>query len=78
MQRHDDIFKKVFTALVANGVLFFTISEQILDYDDFKNDTTYEEYELYEDGFGFAEREGAETWDGEVKGTTSSEWSSDL
>lgn len=42
--------------------------QQTLEYEDIKNDTQaeYEEYEIYEDGFGFAEREQAETWDGEV------------
>lgn len=53
-----------------NGISFFfhSISIQILEYEDYKNDTEseYEEYELYEDSFEFAERERAETWDGEV------------
>lgn len=46
----------------------FCILEQILEYGDFKNETEaeYEEYEIYDDGYGFAERERAETWDGEV------------
>lgn len=46
----------------------FYIYGQILEYEDYKNETEpeYEEYEIYEDGYGFAEREGAETWDGEV------------
>lgn len=42
------------------------IPEQILEYEDLKNHTEYEEYEIYEDDFEFAERERAETWDGEV------------
>lgn len=50
---------------------------QILDYEASKNDTEYEEYETYEDGFEFAEREKADTWDGEVNLTVLShiKWS---
>lgn len=46
---------------------FFT-PYQTLEYEDFKNNTgsEYEEYEMYEDGYEFAERERAETWHGEV------------
>lgn len=39
---------------------------QTLEFEDYKNDTQYEEYEEYEDHFEFAERDGAQTWDGEV------------
>lgn len=41
---------------------------QILEYTDYKNDTEldYEGEEIYDDAFGFAERERAETWGGEV------------
>lgn len=39
---------------------------QTLEFDDYKNDTQYEEYEEYEDHFEFAERDRAQTWDGEV------------
>lgn len=44
------------------------IHSQILEYEDYKNNTEsdYEEYETYEDGYDFAERERAETWDREV------------
>ena len=37
--------------------------QQFLEYEDLKNDTglEYEEYEIYEDDFEFAERERAET-----------------
>lgn len=42
------------------------IPEQILEYEDAKNDTVYEEYEEYKDSFEFAERDRAETWNGEV------------
>lgn len=46
----------------------FFIPEQILEYEDYKNGTEseYEEYEIYEDSFDFAERDRAETWNGEV------------
>lgn len=42
--------------------------QQILDYEEFNNDTEleYEEYEIYEDDFDFAERERAETLNVEV------------
>lgn len=45
----------------------FSIPQHILEYEDYKNDTEseYEEYEIY-DGYDFAERERAETWNGEV------------
>uniref|UniRef100_A0A3Q3S7N0 Collagen, type V, alpha 3a n=1 Tax=Mastacembelus armatus TaxID=205130 RepID=A0A3Q3S7N0_9TELE len=41
---------------------------EVLEYEDNKNDTDteYEEYETYDDGFDFAERERAQVWDGEV------------
>lgn len=39
---------------------------QTLEFEDYKNDTQYEEYEEYEDHFEFAERDRAQTWDGEV------------
>ncbi|CAB1341835.1 unnamed protein product [Coregonus sp. 'balchen'] len=42
---------------------------EIVEYEDISNETEnqeYEEYETYEDGYGFAEREGADTWDGEA------------
>ena len=42
---------------------------QIIEYDDLKNDSQlleYEEYAVYDDHFGPAEREGAQTWGGEV------------
>uniref|UniRef100_A0A8C5HEZ4 Collagen, type V, alpha 3a n=1 Tax=Gouania willdenowi TaxID=441366 RepID=A0A8C5HEZ4_GOUWI len=41
---------------------------EILEYDDFTNDTEaqYEEYEIYDDTFSFAERQKPETWAGEV------------
>lgn len=42
---------------------------QIIEYDDLKNDSQlleYEEYAAYDDHFGPAEREGAQTWGGEV------------
>lgn len=39
---------------------------QALEFEDYKNDTQYEEYEEYEDNFKFAERDRADTWDGEV------------
>lgn len=44
------------------------VHQQILEYEDYKNDTEsyYEEYEIYEDSYDFAEREGAQTWDGQV------------
>lgn len=42
------------------------VPAQTLEFDDYKNDTQYEEYEEYEDNFKFAERDRAETWDGEV------------
>lgn len=46
----------------------FLIPEQILQYEDYKKDTEseYEDYEISDDSYGFAEREGAETWNGEV------------
>lgn len=46
---------------------FFTLY-QTLEYEDFKNETgsEYEEYEIYDNGYDFAERERAQTWDGEV------------
>lgn len=62
----------------------FFIPEQILEYEDHKNDSEsdYEEYEMYEDSFDFAERDRAQTWNGEVNRkselntyNTSSEWS---
>lgn len=42
--------------------------QQLLDYEEFNNDTEveYEEYEIYEDDFDFAERERAETLNVEV------------
>lgn len=44
----------------------FLTFQHILEYEDFLNDTQYEEYEIYEDDFDFAERERAETLDVEV------------
>ena len=42
----------------------------MLEYEDLKNATSseYEEYEIYEDAYSFAERDLAQTWDGEVNG----------
>lgn len=45
---------------------FLFVPEQILEYEDAKNDTQYEEYEEYKDSFDFAERDRAETWNREV------------
>lgn len=62
----------------------FFIPEQILEYEHHKNDSEsdYEEYEIYDDSFDFAERDKAQTWNGEVNRkselstyNTSSEWS---
>lgn len=62
----------------------FFIPVQILEYEDQNNDSEsdYEEYEIYEDSFDFAERDKAQTWNGEVNRkselnthNTSSEWS---
>lgn len=44
----------------------FFILSQLAQYEDYKNDTEYEEYEAYTDGFEFAERDSADTWDGQV------------
>lgn len=44
----------------------FLTFQQLLEYEDFLNDTQYEEYEIYEDDFDFAERERAETLHVEV------------
>ena len=44
-------------------------ASQVIEYEDVRNETEeqeYEEYEIYDDGYGFAERESAGTWDGEV------------
>lgn len=44
----------------------FPLPAQTLEFEDYKNDTQYEEYEEYQDHFEFAERDGGETWAGEV------------
>jgi len=43
----------------------FLTFQQFLEYEELKNDSVseYEEYEMYEDDFDFAERERAETFD---------------
>ena len=49
------------------------MTSQVIEYDDIRNETDqveYEEYEIYDDGYGFAERESAGTWDGEVLSAT--------
>ena len=51
----------------------FLAPEQILQYEDYKNGTEYEDYEISDEGYGFAEREGAETWNGEVNHKANSE-----
>ncbi|MED6283355.1 hypothetical protein CHARACLAT_007874 [Characodon lateralis] len=57
---HEDL--SVSTVTVDSN----TTGYEILEYDDFSNDTQYEEYEIYEDDFDFAERERAETLDVEA------------
>uniref|UniRef100_A0A668AYK6 Collagen, type V, alpha 3a n=1 Tax=Myripristis murdjan TaxID=586833 RepID=A0A668AYK6_9TELE len=66
----DDFYSDLYDDLSVSTV---TVGPNITDYEvleygDFKNETEseYEEYEIYDDGFGFAERERAETWDGEA------------
>ncbi|MEQ2184430.1 hypothetical protein GOODEAATRI_007873, partial [Goodea atripinnis] len=57
---HEDL--SVSTVTVDSN----TTGYENLEYDDFSNDTQYEEYEIYEDDFDFAERERAETLDVEA------------
>uniref|UniRef100_A0A8D2ZRC7 Collagen, type V, alpha 3a n=1 Tax=Scophthalmus maximus TaxID=52904 RepID=A0A8D2ZRC7_SCOMX len=60
----DDLYDDLSVSTVTVGPN--VTDYEILDYEASKNDTEYEEYETYEDGFEFAEREKADTWDGEA------------
>uniref|UniRef100_A0A8C7MWA7 Collagen, type V, alpha 3a n=1 Tax=Oncorhynchus kisutch TaxID=8019 RepID=A0A8C7MWA7_ONCKI len=64
---YGDLYDDLAVSMVTVGP---NISEyEAVEYEDISNETEnqeYEEYEMYEDGYGFAEREGADTWDGEV------------
>lgn len=63
------VFNQQNSSIVVHWTCHWQISiSQILEYTDYKNDTEldYEGEEIYDDAFGFAERERAETWGGEV------------
>ncbi|KAG8006874.1 Collagen alpha-1(XI) chain, partial [Nibea albiflora] len=66
----DDLYKDLYDDLSVSSVTVGpnVTDYEILEYEDYKNDTQseYEEYEIYEDGFEFAERERAGTWNGEA------------
>ncbi|CDQ83809.1 unnamed protein product [Oncorhynchus mykiss] len=66
---YRDLYDDLAVSMVTVGP---NISEyEAVEYEDISNETEnqeYEEYETYEDGYGFAEREGADTWDGEASG----------
>lgn len=61
----------VFHVVIGScDLLACCVDSQAVEYEDISNETEnqeYEEYETYEDGYGFAEREGEDTWDGEVE-----------
>uniref|UniRef100_A0A665U4L7 Collagen, type V, alpha 3a n=1 Tax=Echeneis naucrates TaxID=173247 RepID=A0A665U4L7_ECHNA len=64
----DGLFRDLYDDLSVSTVTANpNVTEyELPDFDDYKNDTEYEEYETYEDGFEFAERDRADTWHGEV------------
>ncbi|CDQ77544.1 unnamed protein product [Oncorhynchus mykiss] len=66
---YGDLYDDLAVSMVTVGP---NISEyEAVEYEDISNETEnqeYEEYETYEDGYGFAEREGDDTWDGEASG----------
>lgn len=68
VQPGTEMQKKVISVLAITLNGFSLALQQIIEYEDFRNDTEleYEEYEIFEDDFDFAERERAETLNVEV------------
>lgn len=66
--------KRLFWYSLHMSQIVFLVPEQIPENEDQRNvtESEYEEYEMYEDSFDFAERERAETWSGEVHSTGNS------